>query len=367
MTTLDSSHINQPEDDITQADRDLGNQGLPGSMLYAAIWLLIILSTPVAEDWPVISWTVFVLLTVSGLVRLTLGIRFDNIYPGSPRYWLTSYTGVVITQAAVWGCMTAFLVWKYVPDWPAYLSGFSTAGIIAGGTISLSTHLRLQRSYIVTGLLPSVIVCWMEPDSIANILGILFLLNIIFLLIMGHKLNLSYWTSLRNNRLLIKRAEQLAEAKIKAESADRAKSQFVANVSHELRTPLNGLIGTLEMLRVNASPDNQAKYLDVMAKSAQVLLHRISEILDFSKINAGKLELDATAMDLVQVVQETASLMRDSAEAKGLSLETDIGGNLPRTVIGDPNRLEQILLNLISNAIKFTDQGRITITLASTQ
>ena len=365
MTTGISSHIEQPEDDLSQANQDLGNQGLPGSLLYAAIWLLIIMNTPVAEDWPRTSWSVFILLTFSGLLRLILGIKFDDIHRRSPRIWLASYYAVVITQAIVWGSMAAFLVWEYVPDWPAYLSGFSTAGIIAGGTISLSTHLSLQRSYIVIALLPSVIACWIEPNPVANILGALFLLNIVFLLLIGHKLNRSYWTSLRNNQLLARRAEQLAEAKIKAESADRAKSQFVANVSHELRTPLNGLIGTLEMLRVNTSPDNQAKYLDVMGKSAQVLLHRISEILDFSKIDAGKLELDSTAMNLIKVVQEATSLMQDAAESKGLLLETHLANNLPQTVFGDPNRLEQILLNLISNAIKFTEQGRIIVALES--
>jgi signal transduction histidine kinase len=233
--------------------------------------------------------------------------------------------------------------------------------------MSLSTHLALQRSYIVITLLPGIIVSWLVPHPTANILGILFLLAIGFLFAIGRKLNRSYWTSLKNNRLLSRRAEQLAEAKIKAEIADRAKSQFVANISHELRTPLNGLIGTIELLRHDTSAESQTEYLDVMAGSAQVLLHRISEILDFSKIDAGKLELDTIAMDPVSVAQEATSLMRDAAESKGLTLEVDIAGDLPQTVIGDPYRLNQILLNLLSNAIKFTEQGRITVTLEQLQ
>ena len=367
MNTEDSSRIELPRDDMTQANRDLGNQGLPGSVFYSAIWLLIIVSTPVAQDWAYLSWTVFVLLTVAGLLRLILGIRFEDLYFRSPAGWLASYYGAVISQAIVWGGTTAFLLWQYVTDWPAYLSGFSTAGIVAGGTISLSTHLRLQRSYIVIILLPGIIACWLVPHPTAYALGILFLLAIGFLFAIGRKLNRSYWTSLENNRLLTRRAEQLAEAKIKAESADRAKSQFVANISHELRTPLNGVIGTIELLRHNTSAELQTKYLDVMAKSAQVLLHRISEILDFSKIGAGKLELDAIAMDPVRTAQEATSLMRDAAESKGLVLEVDIADDLPHSVIGDPYRLNQILLNLLSNAIKFTERGRITVTLEQLQ
>lgn len=363
MAAKDTHHFDIPEDDITQANRDLSNQGLAGSMVYSAIWLLIIFSTPVAEDWVFVSWTVFLLLTVAGLVRLTLGLKFDFLYTKSPKFWLAGYYGVILTQASVWGGVTAFLVWQYVPEWPAYLSGFSTAGIVAGGTMSLNTHSTLQRSYIVIMLLPSVIACGVVPNTAANILGILFFLDIGFLIEIGRKLNNNYWRSLKDNRLLSRRAEQLAVAKVKAESADRAKSQFVANVSHELRTPLNGLIGTLEMLRVNNSAKIQAKYMDIMNKSAQVLLHRINEILDFSKINVGKLELDAIAMDPVDLVHEAASLMRDSAESKGLMLEVKIVDDLPHWVIGDPNRLNQILLNLLSNAIKFTENGRITMTL----
>ena len=367
MSTEDSSRLELSKDDMTQANRDLGNQGLPGSVFYSAIWLLIIVSTPVANDWAYLSWTVFVLLTAAGLLRLILGIRFEDLYFRSPAVWVASYYGAVLSQAIVWGGTTAFLIWQYVTDWPAYLSGFSTAGVVAGGTIGLSTHLRLQQSYVVVILLPGIIACWAVPDPTANTLGILFLLAIGFLFALGRRLNHSYWTSLKNNRLLTRRAEQLAEAKIKAESADRAKSQFVANISHELRTPLNGLIGTIELLRHNDSAELQTKYLDVMAGSAQVLLHRISEILDFSKIDAGKLELDTIAMDPVSVAQEATSLMRDAAESKGLALEVDTADDLPQTVIGDPYRLNQILLNLLSNAIKFTEQGRITVTLEKLQ
>mgnify|MGYP001815485087 FL=1 len=101
MSTEDSSRLELSRDDMTQANRDLGNQGLPGSVFYSAIWLLIIVSTPIANDWAYLSWTVFVLLTAAGLLRLILGIRFEDLYFRSPAVWVASYYGAVLSQAIV--------------------------------------------------------------------------------------------------------------------------------------------------------------------------------------------------------------------------------------------------------------------------
>ena len=154
----------------------------------------------------------------------------------------------------------------------------------------------------------------------------------------------------------------LHKAQEAAEAANQAKSRFLANMSHEIRTPMNAIIGFSEILRRQSSdPDQQAK-IDKIIASGRHLLAIISDILDLSKIEAHQLKLEATAFSVAASVNHVASMMTERAQSKGLTLVEEVDPALNRTVVmGDPFRLSQILINLVSNAIKFTHKGRVTL------
>ena len=159
-----------------------------------------------------------------------------------------------------------------------------------------------------------------------------------------------------------KRAEEAERrAKEAAEAASRAKSEFLANVSHEIRTPMNAILGMTELAIETSGSDEQRQYLTIVKSSADALLNVINDLLDFSKIEAGKLELDPAEFSLRQVLGETLRALALRAHKKGLELVCQIQPDVPDALFGDAGRLRQILLNLVGNAIKFTEEGEVVV------
>ncbi len=173
-----------------------------------------------------------------------------------------------------------------------------------------------------------------------------------------------YSQKMELEELLVKLEEknrELGVQKIKAEEATRAKSMFLANMSHEIRTPLNGIIGVSKVLEETGLKKDQRELLEIITTSGENLLNIVNDILDFSKIESGQIQLEAIEFRLSDVITAIVKLMKFKADAKGIKLFEEIDNNIPDNLTGDPYRLNQVVTNLVNNAIKFTEKGSVKI------
>lgn len=157
------------------------------------------------------------------------------------------------------------------------------------------------------------------------------------------------------------RTLDLSHAKAAAEAANQAKSTFLATMSHEIRTPMNGMLAMAELLATSELPARQQRYAEVIARSGQSLVAIINDILDLSKVEAGKMDLEATPVSICDVVDTVTALFGERAQSKGLDLAAFVSADLPSTMIGDEVRLTQIISNLVNNALKFTEKGHVVV------
>lgn len=201
-------------------------------------------------------------------------------------------------------------------------------------------HLMKSSSYIAVfvGLLTNIYEVFLERDRSARSL-------------------------LEKARMLQIKSEEADQARLDAENALKAKSEFLAVMSHEIRTPLNGVLGMSDLLRQSNLEKSQREILQYIRESGAALNTIINDILDFSKLEAGKIRLEEIGVSLRQLAASCVGLLHSRAEEKGLSVVVDVDDEIPDAVLVDPTRLRQILLNLLSNAIKFTDSGAVTVRL----
>jgi signal transduction histidine kinase/CheY-like chemotaxis protein len=372
---------------VTRLIEGSGFGGLVGFVM-AILWVVLLWNKLPHEVLSVWLGTMALLITVRTFI--TYSRMYDparkRAYVDIARRW---YVIAVLITGACWG-ITSTLMFPYDRLEQVVLA-FILAGVAASG-VTLSSVAWLYSGFVGLALVPLMVRLFYIGGEVYYALSAMTGLFMVVMIMAVYRMYLASSDALRleytNEELIqnltqagvelenmnrelteeidyVKRMEQeLKLAKDKAEEMSQAKGEFLANMSHEIRTPMNGVIGTLQLLSDTKLGAVQQEYVDTAHKSAHSLLTILNDILDLSKIEAGKLNIELIPLDIREIVSELITLHSMTAEEKIIRLYADIDEQLPQVLIGDPTRIRQILANLISNALKFTEKGHVMVKIS---
>lgn len=349
-----------------QTQRDFLSQVRAGGFFYLIAFAGTLLSEPqLLGDWPIPA-AFGTLLLFCALLRFTLHVGRSDLPLGT--LFLRARAALVL-NVLVWGVFSAWVIsGAHELNATLALMLAATASIAAGASSASMTYQRLQPLVLIALLVPPAVGFMIFIHDTPTYIAVAFIvIYFVYLLGQGKRQHRFYRKSLVSTIRFNRQTAALKEARNDALAASKAKSQFLAHMGHEIRTPLNGVIGNTELLAMSATDPQQRIYIETIQQSGQLLADLLNDILDFTRITSKALKLNPVPVKLGELADNLMTMLQPTAHSKGLQLDCQLDETLPAEIKLDKLRLQQLIVNLLSNALKFTQQGSITLCLSAGQ
>ena len=360
------SAVGLPKEDFDplrrRGSRLMAQRSVVGTLTYPIACVLVALPSGYWRDHPTLVWTVAGASLVIAILRLILVLRFELLYDRGPARWEALFTLGLVASAAAWTVLASFAFYRYGLSLASFLAILISTTMAGFGVLVFTRKLVMAELYVATIILPQIAVSASSPDPSGIWIALSLLVFTIYVAAIAVRLNHQFWRELATTRVVENRALELKQARDLAEAGSRAKGQFLANMSHEIRTPMVSILGLSELLTRSRLPTREHEFAEQIYSSGESLLRLLDDILDLSKVESHDLSIEVVNFRLENTFDWVRRLLEPRAAEKELDLRFELHHASPVRLSGDPLRLRQVLVNLVSNAIKFTASGEVVVT-----
>jgi len=300
-------------------------------------------------------------LTVISILEIFLSIRFDTSYGSGPARWRSRFLSLQVGNSICMGFFCAMVIMLDQLSANGLLVALYMVGYSAIGNVEWSPYNRWNAVRLSCNLVPMVVAFSMLADINGLTIAVGLLIILVMLLRQSQMLCVRHWDNVRVHHELHNKARDLANAVSEANSASQFKTEFLSNITHEIRTPMNNVLGMLALLDDTDLSAQQRELQNLAVQSGEGLLSLIDDIVDFSRITSGQIQLNEAVFHVKRCIDQTLELLGPRAHEKGMELSCTYDVDIPVRVRGDQSRLAQLLNNLVYNAIKYSDGSDILV------